>query len=149
MIYQQLVFPAHKFYLKMFLDQGMNVFVWNYRGYGRSKGQPTPEILRRDIDEIYDYLRSAKIGLKGMVGVYGRSLGGIPASHLARRVQMSIVDRSFGSLAAVAEWKYRSKFADYLITLGSCGWRTQNDYLLLKPQASANEETEKRSVDLE
>ena len=93
---------------------------------------PTPDILRHDIDEIYSFLRSPKIGLKGMVGVYGRSLGGIPASHLARRVQMAIVDRSFGSLEAVAQWKYKSKFARYLLRLGSCGWQIQNDFNLVR-----------------
>ena len=29
----------------MFLEKGINVFTWNYRAYGRSKGKPTPENL--------------------------------------------------------------------------------------------------------
>jgi alpha/beta superfamily hydrolase len=38
MFYQQMVLASHSFYLKFFLDRGINVFTWNYRGYGRSKG---------------------------------------------------------------------------------------------------------------
>ena len=126
MIYQSIVYPAHRFYLKLFLDQGCNVFVWNYRGYGRSKGQPTPGTMRSDIDEIYEFLRSSpNIGFKGHIGIYGRSLGGIPASHLARKANMAIVDRTFGTLEDVAQWRFKnSKFAMYLLRLGTCGWQT-------------------------
>ena len=102
----------------------MNVFVWNYRGYGRSNGKPTPEILRSDVDEIYAFLRSPEIGFRGPIGIYGRSLGGIPASHLAQKVDMAIVDRSFASLDQIARWRLKSKFASYLLRLGSCGWQT-------------------------
>ena len=117
----------------MFLDNGMNVFVWNYRAYGRSKGKPTPENLKSDVDEVYEFLRSPKIGFKGLIGIYGRSLGGIPASHLARKIDMAIIDRSFGSLEAIAEWKFRSKFAKFLLRFGTCGWRTQNDFNMIRP----------------
>lgn len=42
MFYQQMVHESHSFYLKFFLDRGINVFIWNYRNYGRSKGTPDP-----------------------------------------------------------------------------------------------------------
>ena len=46
---------------------------------------------------------------------------------------MAIVDRSFCNLAAMARWKYQSRFADYLFKIGSCGWQAQNDFYMLRP----------------
>ena len=69
---------SHTFYLKFFLEKGINVFTWNYRAYGRSKGTPSPDTLKKDIESIYTFMRK-DMGIKGKIGVYGRSLGGIPA----------------------------------------------------------------------
>lgn len=82
MYYEQMVHSSHSFHLKYFLEKGLNVFVWNYRGYGLSTGSPSPSNLKKDVDSVFDYLRT-EIKLNGKIGVYGRSLGGIPSSHLA------------------------------------------------------------------
>jgi len=92
-----MINQSHSFYLKFFKDKGINVFLWNYRGYGRSEGKPSPNILRADADKVYDYILKT-LGVKGKIGVYGRSLGGIAASHLANRTEMAIVDRTFANL---------------------------------------------------
>jgi len=43
-----------------------------------------------------------RLQVKGQIGVYGRSIGGIAATHLAAKfpdlVDLLIVDRSFSSL---------------------------------------------------
>ena len=123
MLYQQMVLPSHSNYLRMFLAKGITVLTWNYRAYGRSSGNPTPANIREDVDTIYHYLRE-KLNIKSKIGIYGRSLGGIPASYLADKVDMAIIDRSFGSLADVARWQYRSGFAALLLKVGSCGWQS-------------------------
>jgi len=47
--------------------------------------------------------------LTGKIGVYGRSIGGIPACHLARKyseiIDVLIVDRSLTEVQGVAESK--------------------------------------------
>lgn len=129
-----MVHLSHTYYLKMFLDKGINVFTWNYRAYGRSKGKPTPDNLKRDIEEVYKFIRT-KLKLQGKIGIYGRSLGGIPSSFLSNKVDMAIIDRSFCNLAAMAKWKYHGKFADYLFKIGSCGWQAQNDYHIVTKSA--------------
>ena len=121
MFYQQMVHLSHTFYLKFFLDRGINVMTWNYRSYGRSKGAPSPETLKEDIEAIYKFMRK-EMGMKGKIGVYGRSLGGIPSSHISTKVDMAIIDRSFNSISAAAYWKYRGNFADLLFKVGTCGW---------------------------
>ena len=52
-----MVHLSHTFYLKFFLDKGINVMTWNYRSYGRSKGTPSPDNLKEDIEAIYNYMR--------------------------------------------------------------------------------------------
>lgn len=121
MFYQQMVHLSHTFYLKFFLDRGINVMTWNYRAYGRSKGAPSPETLKEDIEAIYKFMRK-EMGMKGKIGVYGRSLGGIPSSHISTKVDMAIIDRSFCNLGAMAYWKYRGHFADLIFKVGTCGW---------------------------
>ena len=51
------------------------------------------------------------MGMKGKIGVYGRSLGGIAATHMSRYVDMAIVDRSFSNLHDVANRKFHGESA--------------------------------------
>ena len=92
-----MVLASHSFYLKFFLERGINAFTWNYRGYGRSKGPQSPDVFEQDVNSVIEYLRK-DLGLTGKIGVYGRSLGGIPSTYLANKCDMIIIDRSFSSL---------------------------------------------------
>lgn len=120
MIYQNMVHYPHAFYLQFFLMRNINVLCWNYRGYGRSKGGPccdrltTPQNMREDGETIISFCRN-ELGLKGKIGVYGRSLGGIPTTHMAHYVDMVIVDRSFSSLYSVVYYKFRGYMAVILV----------------------------------
>jgi fermentation-respiration switch protein FrsA (DUF1100 family) len=91
-----MALESHCFYLKFFLENGINVFTWNYRNYGKSGGRPSPQTLRSDIDAVFEYLRK-ELKLSGKLGVYGRSLGGISSSHLCGRADMVLFDRTFSS----------------------------------------------------
>lgn len=90
MVYQHMINYPHAYYLRFFLSKNINVMLWNYRGFGRSKGgrrfccrsnDPSPENLREDGEAVLRFCRK-ELGLKGKIGVYGRSLGGIATSHL-------------------------------------------------------------------
>ncbi|MBI5490334.1 MAG: alpha/beta hydrolase [Deltaproteobacteria bacterium] len=63
---------------------GAALLVVDYRGYGRSTGQPTPSRIVLDADGVLDFVRSlpAIRGRRPIV-VLGRSLGSAPAIHLA------------------------------------------------------------------
>jgi len=39
MFYQHMINYPHAFYLRFFLQKGINVLVWNYRGYGLTKSK--------------------------------------------------------------------------------------------------------------
>ena len=47
-----MVLDSHKGDLTLFLDKGINVIAWNYRGYGRSTGSPTPNNLKLDVEAV-------------------------------------------------------------------------------------------------
>lgn len=72
------------------------------------------------------------MGLTGKMGVYGRSLGGIPTCHIADRVDMIIADRTLSSFDLVAERKFYSVIAKYLFKVGTWGWITQSELKYLK-----------------
>lgn len=50
MSYQNMINYPQAYYLKYFLNKQMNVLVWNYRGYGRTKGSPDPDNLQNEIE---------------------------------------------------------------------------------------------------
>lgn len=64
-----------------YLDNGINVFLWNYRGYGDSTGKITFDNLRTDAGLVAEHLK--KEFKFNNIGVHGISLGGIPACYLA------------------------------------------------------------------
>lgn len=134
-------FP-HAFYLRFFLQKGLNVLVWNYRGYGltkarkccyRSQNSPSPDKFKKDGEAVLGYLRSV-IGVRAKIGVYGRSLGGISTSHLSKFVDMVIVDRSFSNLHDVADRKFFGNRAVDLLKFMSGGWRGTADLDFIKTE---------------
>jgi hypothetical protein len=131
-----MILASHAFYLKIFLERGINVFTWNYRGYGRSKGSANPDAFKDDIHTVIDYLRN-ELGLKGKIGIYGRSLGGIPTTWAQDKVDMIIIDRSFSNLNDMAIWKYHGPLASAFLRVFSCGWQVQNDFNFLRPFTSS------------
>lgn len=68
--------------LKFFFELGCNIFIFDYRGYGRSKGRPSEEGLYRDVQAAYKYLLSRGIKPEQIVG-YGESIGGAVIIDLA------------------------------------------------------------------
>ena len=86
--------------------RGITVFVFDWRGYGKSDGQPSESGLFRDALAAYDYARSRT---KGDIVVYGESLGGPYAAYVAlhRKVRCAVIENSFPSLAAIGNALYR------------------------------------------
>ncbi|MFH1078701.1 MAG: alpha/beta fold hydrolase [Pseudomonadota bacterium] len=69
----------------LYAQMGINFLPVDYRGYGRSTGQPTVTAMMRDAHVIFDYVRnwSREHGFTGPLLVMGRSLGSAPALELA------------------------------------------------------------------
>jgi fermentation-respiration switch protein FrsA (DUF1100 family) len=81
------------------LETGVNVFLFDYRGYGRSGGHPTEEGTYRDAQAAYHWLRQKGFTARSIVA-YGESLGGGVAAELATREQVGaiILQSTFSSI---------------------------------------------------
>ncbi|HMP75308.1 MAG TPA: alpha/beta fold hydrolase [Kiritimatiellia bacterium] len=88
---------------------GVNVFIFDYRGYGRSRGWPTEKGTYRDARAAYEVVRARHGDAEDPpVIVYGASLGGTIAAQLAldKPVRGAIFEASFSSVLDVAERLY-------------------------------------------
>lgn len=84
---------------------GFNIFMFDYRGFGRSNGVPTEKGLYLDALGAYDYLRERGFGDSKIV-LFGRSLGGAVVIFLANLVEGLgglIIDSSFCSIQSLAK----------------------------------------------
>ena len=62
---------------------GVNQFIFDYRGYGRSQGRPTEEGTYRDARAALEYLRARPDVAADRIVYFGRSLGSAIAVELA------------------------------------------------------------------
>ncbi|MBF2029286.1 MAG: alpha/beta fold hydrolase [Oscillatoriales cyanobacterium C42_A2020_001] len=86
---------------------GFAVFVADYRGYGKSEGSfPNEAQLYADSELIWNYLTQTRQIAPNQIVLYGESLGGAIAIHLATKhpnAKGLIVQSSFTSMASVAK----------------------------------------------
>ncbi len=68
-----------------FTARGYDFVAPDYRGYGKSSGQPDEQALYEDSYLVYQWAQSQYAGTPMIL--YGRSLGSAPACFLAARVQ--------------------------------------------------------------
>ena len=73
--------------IEIFHRLGLNVFIFDYRGYGRSGGRPGEQGLYRDASAAWRFLTEEKQFAPGEIILFGRSLGGAVAARLAADVQ--------------------------------------------------------------
>jgi fermentation-respiration switch protein FrsA (DUF1100 family) len=94
--------------VKFFNDMGINVLIFDYRGYGKSSGRPGEKGLYHDAQAAYDYLIAEKNIKSQDLMVYGKSLGGAVAVDLClkREVGKLILESTFASSAEVAKEIY-------------------------------------------
>ena len=90
--------------LKIFHELGLNVLIFDYRGYGKSKGSPHEQGLYKDVNAAWTYLRKEKGYKKENIIIFGRSLGGAVAMWLALKVQAPslILESTFNSFRGIA-----------------------------------------------
>ena len=71
----------------LFCKLGLNVFIFDYRGYGRSQGRPSEEGLYRDAQSAYKYLIEKRNLNESSIVVYGKSIGANVAVELCSKVK--------------------------------------------------------------
>lgn len=87
---------------------GFNVFIFDYRGYGKSEGKPNEEGFYQDARAAYDYLLNQKKLSEKEIVLFGESLGAGVAIDLATKVNPSaiIVESTFSSVVDMAKLIY-------------------------------------------
>jgi uncharacterized protein len=111
--------PAHYAGLRQL---GLNLFAFDYRGYGESGGAPSEHGLYRDADAAYRYLRE-ELGVPAeRIIVFGHSLGSAVAIDLASRARVAGLIVEGGLISVVqrgqelypfipVRWIARTRFA--------------------------------------
>jgi len=99
-----------------FTELGVNLAIFDYRGYGQSDGSPGEQNCYDDVKKVYDWLVNEKNIPPAKIIIFGRSLGGAIATELAARVQCAglIVESSFTNIAQISQLMFPYFFADKL-----------------------------------
>ena len=97
MLYQ--FFTPEKYYF--YYEGNCDILFYNYRGYGESDGYSTFDNVKSDILEIFDEI--TKWNKYEKIGVHGYSIGGIPATYLAknRNIDLLVSDRNFANVGNI------------------------------------------------
>jgi fermentation-respiration switch protein FrsA (DUF1100 family) len=79
---------------------GFSTLIIDYRGYGKSEGEPDEEGTYRDAMAAWNYLVQERNLLPDSIVILGRSLGGAVAAYLATTVQPRavILESTFTSI---------------------------------------------------
>ena len=91
---------------EFFVEKNYDVFVMDYRTYGKSTGKLSEQALYKDAQMCYDYILERY--KKTEIIIYGRSLGTGMATYLAsnNNPKKLILETPFYSLADVAKGRF-------------------------------------------
>ncbi|MEA2091577.1 MAG: alpha/beta hydrolase [Campylobacterota bacterium] len=94
--------------IKLFNSLGLNVFIFDYRGYGNSEGSANEQNTYDDARSAWDYLLKNK-GIKAeSIIIFGRSLGGAIAANLGSTLKPKgiILESTFTTVKEFASDAY-------------------------------------------
>jgi fermentation-respiration switch protein FrsA (DUF1100 family) len=102
--------------VRLLQQRGISVFIFDYRGYGRSNGRISEKGFYLDSEAAYQVARKWAEGNKAKLIVFGRSLGGIAATHLGATQGCDglILESTFTNMGAMAGAHYPLPFAERL-----------------------------------
>ncbi len=88
-----------------FLRKGLSLFLFDYRGFGKSEGRPSEKGLYLDGTAAYDYLAQKEGILPGNIVLHGHSIGAAVAVEVAlkKSVRSVILESAFTSTKDMAK----------------------------------------------
>jgi uncharacterized protein len=78
---------THLDHIAAIYKTGVNVFIFDYQGFGETPGKPTEANTYKDALTAYEYLTQVKKITPKNIILYGHSLGGAIASKIATKVE--------------------------------------------------------------
>ncbi|OMJ70941.1 hypothetical protein SteCoe_30978 [Stentor coeruleus] len=104
-------------WLEYYVTNGIDVVLWNYRGFGKSTGKPDARVLIEDGILIAKHIKE-NFMMRKLV-IHGESLGGCIGIYIAEACEPDFLfaDRTFGSLSdtiffTLGKFAYFSFFLD-------------------------------------
>ncbi|CAK8683664.1 alpha/beta hydrolase domain-containing protein 17C-like [Clavelina lepadiformis] len=79
------------FYVGLSARLGVNIFSYDYSGYGASGGSPTEKNIYADIEAAFQALRQKYAVSPEHIILYGQSIGTVPTIDLARKFECAAV----------------------------------------------------------
>ena len=120
--------PYQTEWLDYYYSLGMNILIWNYRGYVRSHSSClSPLALMKDGEKVFHYAKSNLVS--GKIGVHGQSMGGCVAAYIAKKCKVDFVfiDRTFASVHDVAYWTFGGRVVGCFFQIFTLGlWKSVN-----------------------
>lgn len=114
--------------VRMFTELGLGVFIFDYRGYGRSLGQQSETGTYFDAEAAWNWLTKEKKNHPSRIIIVGRSLGGAIAAWLAKehKPRALFLETAFTSVEDIASkthpfipvryfLRYKYSTLDYLL----------------------------------
>ncbi|MCK5595185.1 alpha/beta hydrolase [bacterium] len=94
--------------IDIFHDLGLNVLIFDYRGYGKSKGFSTERGTYLDAMAAYRWIVSEKKLDEDKIVIFGRSLGGSIAIDLASKINKGLLisESAFTSIVDIGKELY-------------------------------------------
>jgi fermentation-respiration switch protein FrsA (DUF1100 family) len=94
--------------IAVFHGLGLNVLIFDYRGYGASSGKPSEQGTYQDAQAAWNFLTQQKDIQPAQIVLFGESLGGSIAAWLAARQRPAalIIYASFTSVPDMAQQLY-------------------------------------------
>ena len=117
------------------LDNGFQVFMFDYSGYGFSEGDATRKNIYKDANSSLDYIKSRPDVRDTKLVIYGQSMGGHLAAAVSSKRQKDIdalvIEGAFSShkdMAVYGSGKIAKIFARILVKEGYNGFKSIRDY---------------------
>ena len=106
---------SHFLYSSWFVEYGVNVFIFDYRGYGASKGKPGLSEVIGDCKSAIDFIINKKSLDRTKIIVFGQSLGGALAIAALSELKgfqpaLVILEGVFSSYKGAASKALRKNF---------------------------------------
>lgn len=99
----------HSKYIMPLLEMGLEVWMWDYRGYGFTKGKQSHELIMHDSIRVYNECYKSVVKRNRKLIILGQSLGGHLAICLTEKIEgLSglVFDCAFSSFSAIAKYRH-------------------------------------------
>lgn len=109
-------------FLFRILGQIASVIIYDYRGYGKSTGEPTEKGLYKDIESVYNFIIKKYDKEPSKISLFGFSLGCAPTIKLAKKLckknkspKSVIIQSGFSSLKDVVKENFSPVLSSSII----------------------------------